>query len=306
MSGMPRPSYSTKCLWSLLIISHRQLLNSFIRVTDLTTCNCACMNFTSIWLWLRKSDQTCPNWVRFSYCLPVKVLSLITLRWSCWYGEVLIDMIDFSTNWLVPPSCDTDSVMWSVVSSWRSKALQLFGSSEPQQTCHRQWLYTCCGSKPLRMIGLIGTGCRSPSYQSPSQQRQSTEWQHYNALSSSSCCSLSSTLDNIIMVALCNRADHYIFTLWFLSFFFLFFFLAWSQQSAIGCLPYFHTWCGLSANLECMSEMCCTRLAENTGCKNRHFGTIAQLCRVVSLQLRHVSTIGKKLVKHRYLTHMFS
>jgi len=35
----------------------------------------------------------------------------------------------------------------------------------------------------------------------------------------------------------------------------------------IGCLPYFHTWCGLSANLECRSEMCCTRLAENTGCK---------------------------------------
>jgi len=28
-----------------------------------------------------------------------------------------------------------------------------------------------------------------------------------------------------------------------------------------------HTWCGLSANLECMSEMCCTRLAENTGHK---------------------------------------
>ena len=27
------------------------------------------------------------------------------------------------------------------------------------------------------------------------------------------------------------------------------------------------TWCGLSANLECMSEMCCTRLARNTGCK---------------------------------------
>jgi len=42
-----------------------------------------------------------------------------------------------------------------------------------------------------------------------------------------------------------------------------------------------------------MSEMCCTRLAENTGRKNRHFGTIAQLCRAVSSQLRHVSTIGK-------------
>ena len=42
--------------------------------------------------------------------------------------------------------------------------------------------------------------------------------------------------------------------------------------------------------------MCCTRLAENTGRKKRHFGTIAQLCRAVSSQLRHVSTIGKKLL----------
>ena len=43
------------------------------------------------------------------------------------------------------------------------------------------------------------------------------------------------------------------------------FFLASSQPSQIGCLPYFHTWCGVSANLECMSEMCCTWLAGNTG-----------------------------------------
>jgi len=43
-----------------------------------------------------------------------------------------------------------------------------------------------------------------------------------------------------------------------------------------------------------MSEMCGTRLAANTGRKNRHFGTIAQLCRAVFSQLRHVSTIGKK------------
>jgi len=49
----------------------------------------------------------------------------------------------------------------------------------------------------------------------------------------------------------------------------------------------------LSANLECMSEMCGSRLADNTGCKNRHFDTIAQLRRAVSSQLRHVSTIGK-------------
>ena len=43
--------------------------------------------------------------------------------------------------------------------------------------------------------------------------------------------------------------------------------------------------------------MCCTRLAANTGrkkvAKNRHLGTIAQLCRAISSQVRHVSTIGK-------------
>jgi len=65
-----------------------------------------------------------------------------------------------------------------------------------------------------------------------------------------------------------NRADHYIFALWFLLSSFFLFFLALSQPSKIGCLPYFHTRCGLSANLECRSETCCTRHAENTGRKN--------------------------------------
>jgi len=45
--------------------------------------------------------------------------------------------------------------------------------------------------------------------------------------------------------------------------------------------------------------MCCARLAENTepkkSPKSRHLGTIAQLCRVISSQRRHVSTIGKML-----------
>jgi len=78
------------------------------------------------------------------------------------------------------------------------------------------------------------------------------------------------------MVALCNRADHYIFIL-FLSFFFLSsFFPRLSQRSEIGCLPYFGTWRGLSANLECRSEMRCTRLAAKTGRKkssSRHHRT---------------------------------
>jgi len=45
--------------------------------------------------------------------------------------------------------------------------------------------------------------------------------------------------------------------------------------------------------------MCCMRLAENTGRKKSpkisHLCTIAQLCRVISSQLRlYISTIGKK------------
>ena len=46
--------------------------------------------------------------------------------------------------------------------------------------------------------------------------------------------------------------------------------------------------------------MCCTRLATNTGrkndAKNRHLGTIPQLCRTIPSRWRHVSTIGKKLL----------
>ena len=45
----------------------------------------------------------------------------------------------------------------------------------------------------------------------------------------------------LIMVALCNREDHYIFALLFLSIYL--------------------------ANLECRSEKCCTRLAANAGPK---------------------------------------
>jgi len=38
--------------------------------------------------------------------------------------------------------------------------------------------------------------------------------------------------------------------------------------------------------------------------KIRHLGTIAQLCRAISLQLRHVSINGKKRLKQQYLHHM--
>ena len=39
--------------------------------------------------------------------------------------------------------------------------------------------------------------------------------------------------------------------------------------------------------------------------KNRDLRTIAQLCRTVSSQLSHVSTIEKKRVKQQYVFHMF-
>jgi len=49
-----------------------------------------------------------------------------------------------------------------------------------------------------------------------------------------------------------------------------------------------------------MTEMCCTRLAGSAGPKKspkiRHLGTVAQFCRTISSQLRHVSTIGKNLL----------
>ena len=69
---------------------------------------------------------------------------------------------------------------------------------------------------------------------------------------------------------------------------------------------YFHTWCGLSVNLECRSGMCCTRLAGNTWRKNSPQIRLSQLCRAMSSQLKHVSTVRKKLVKQQHLFHMSS
>jgi len=55
--------------------------------------------------------------------------------------------------------------------------------------------------------------------------------------------------------------------------------------------------------------MCCMRQAGNTwrknNAKNRHLRTIAQLCRAIFSQLRHILTIGKMLVKQQCVLHMF-
>ena len=131
-----------------------------------------------------------------------------------------------------------------------------------------------------------------------------------------------------------KRAGHYILQLWFLSSFFFFLwppygigqasiflpcdfylssflsFLLFSSPNLSGrrldvyCLPYFHTWCGLSANLECMSEMCCMRLAENTGRKKSpfwHHRTTLSGCIFVA---KACIDNRKKIIKQQYLLHM--
>ena len=108
------------------------------------------------------------------------------------------------------------------------------------------------------------------------------------------------------MVAVCNRADHYIFIL-FLSCFI-------SSPNLSGRrLDVYHTSThGVAlVRIQNAGLKCAARGSlKNTGCKkvvkNCHLGTIVQICRAISLQLRHVSTIGKKLVKHQYVLHMSS
>jgi len=87
------------------------------------------------------------------------------------------------------------------------------------------------------------------------------------------------------------------------GFFFLSFFLAYSHRSHIGCLPYFHTWCGLSANLECMWNM---RHVAHSKCRMQKIGQKITICAAsnnfVGLYLHnwgtYVSTIRKYLLNN--------
>jgi len=91
-------------------------------------------------------------------------------------------------------------------------------------------------------------------------------------------------LSNLVfMAALCNRAGHYIFGLWFLSKFLLSFF---SSPNLSGQrLDVYHTSTHgvalvriYNASLKCAAHS----LLKIQDAKSRHFGTIAQLCRAVS------------------------
>ena len=98
----------------------------------------------------------------------------------------------------------------------------------------------------------------------------------------------------VIMVALCNI---YIFSscCFFLSFFFFF-----SSPNLSGRrLDVYHTSAHGVALVRILNAgMKCTARGslQIQDSKNRHLGTISQLCRTISSQLGHMSTIGKNLL----------
>ena len=105
------------------------------------------------------------------------------------------------------------------------------------------------------------------------------------------------------MAALCNETGHYIFALRFLlSFFYLFSSPNLSHRRLGVCHTYTH-----GVTLVQISDAGLKRAARGLLkiqdakkiAKNRHLGTIAQLCRAISSQLGHLSTTGKKLLSSR-------
>jgi len=105
----------------------------------------------------------------------------------------------------------------------------------------------------------------------------------------------------LIMAALHSRCGHSILPLWWLPFFF---FPCLISAITDWMSTILHTRCGLSATLECRSEICCTRLTENT--QRRNLSSAHHRTTLLGYILRHVSTIGKKIVKQLYLLHMSS
>jgi len=85
------------------------------------------------------------------------------------------------------------------------------------------------------------------------------------------------------------------FFLFFLSFLSFFFSSPNLSHCRLNVYRNFYTWCGPSVNLECRSEICWKCRTQKIT-KVHHLGTIAQLCRAVSSQLRHILTVGKDLL----------
>ena len=99
----------------------------------------------------------------------------------------------------------------------------------------------------------------------------------------------------LVMAALWNRAGHYIFALWFLSFFLSSIFFSSPNLSGRRSDVYHTSTHGVAlVRIQNAGVKCAARGSlEIQDARNRHFGIIAQLCRAISSDLWHVSTIGK-------------
>jgi len=101
---------------------------------------------------------------------------------------------------------------------------------------------------------------------------------------------LHQTITMFIMAALRSRYGHYIFALWFLSFF--------SSPNLSGRrLDVYHTSThGVAPVRIYNAGMKCTACGslKMQDAKNCHLGSITQLCQALSSQLRHISTIRKE------------
>ena len=98
-------------------------------------------------------------------------------------------------------------------------------------------------------------------------------------------------MPSIIMVALWNRADYYIFALWFLLSFFLLSFFSLPNLSGRR-LDVCHTsthGVALVRILDAGLKRAARGSLKIQDAKNCHLRTIVQLCRAISSQLRHVS-----------------
>ena len=111
----------------------------------------------------------------------------------------------------------------------------------------------------------------------------------------------------LFTAALWNRAGHYISALWFIysSFFLSFSSPNLSDRRVDVCHTSTHGVAGgPSANLECMSEMCSTRLAGNIGRKkspSEHHRTTLSGC--ISATKARIDN-RKKLTKQQYVIHI--
>jgi len=110
------------------------------------------------------------------------------------------------------------------------------------------------------------------------------------------------------MVALWNRADHYIFILWFLSFYRSSSIFFSSPDLSGRTFDVYHTSThGVAVvkfRMQVSNVLHAARWKWRTQkiAKIGHLVTIAQLCWVISSQLRHVSTIRKKLLSSNIST----